>query len=166
VGVVISSSPSISEMTVDRWSVQDVSDAAQGADASTPPTPAQPSAAKADVTAPTSPGSTAPSARTVVASPPPHISEELQFVEAFAEPGAEDGAGAEVHVREPWNAYARMTANAVIARLVEASREEIAAVILYDTRHCSSTDKRDHPAAPPTRKRNARAGEVTSFSAK
>jgi hypothetical protein len=31
---------------------------------------------------------------------------------------------------------------------------------------CSATDKRVQPAAPPTRSRNARAGEVTSFSAK
>src|SRR5689334_19972782 len=34
---------------------------------------------------------------------PAHISEEPELVEEFAEPGAEDGAGAEVHVQEPWD---------------------------------------------------------------
>jgi hypothetical protein len=135
VGVVIASSPSISEMTVDRSSVQDVPDAAWRAEPRTPPTSAQVPAAKVDSTARMSPSPTAPSAPEVVAFAPPHVSEELQFVEAFAEPGAEEGAGAEVHVREPWNGYARMNANAVTARLTGASREEIAAVILYERVH-------------------------------
>ena len=51
-------------------------------------------------------------------------------MESFAEPGAEDGAGAAVHVEEPWKGYGRMTAAEVISRLVEASSEELAAVTL------------------------------------
>ena len=66
---------------------------------------------------------------------PGHVSEELQFVEAFAEPGAEEGAGAAVHVMEPWRGYRQMTANEVIERLADASREELAAVLLYEGGH-------------------------------
>jgi hypothetical protein len=66
---------------------------------------------------------------------PAHVSEEVQFVESFAEPGAEDGAGAAVHVDEPWEGYRHMTANDIIARLPDASREELAVVDLYERVH-------------------------------
>ncbi len=66
---------------------------------------------------------------------PAHVSEGLQFVEAFAERGAEEGAGAAVHVEEPWKGYARMTADQLIARLEHASAEELAAVTLYEGSH-------------------------------
>jgi len=114
--------------------------------ASSPPRPeAAPSAA------PTRPG-VAPAAVPTAASAPPeaaptpearaapgipaaHVSEGLQFVEAFAEPGAEEGAGAEVHVKEPWRGYSQMTANEVIVRLADAGPEELAAVALYEGVH-------------------------------
>jgi hypothetical protein len=67
--------------------------------------------------------------------PPMHVSEGLQFVEAFAEPGAEEGAGAAVHVREPWTGYAQLTADEVIVHLAGASPEELAAVTLYEGAH-------------------------------
>lgn len=66
---------------------------------------------------------------------PAHVSEGLRFVEAFAEPGAEDGAGAAVHVEEPWKGYGRMNAEELIARLADATREELAAVELYEQAH-------------------------------
>jgi hypothetical protein len=66
---------------------------------------------------------------------PTHVSEESELVEAFAEPGAEDGAGAEVHVEEPWPGYERMNAKEVISRLSAASRAELAAVELYERGH-------------------------------
>jgi hypothetical protein len=135
VDVVIASSPSTSETASDRPSAQDATDAARGPEARTPPTRPQAPAAEASSSAPTSLSSPAPATRPPAASPPRRVSEEVQFVEAFAEPGAEEGAGAEVHVREPWNGYARMTANEVIARLAEASREEVAAVMLYERAH-------------------------------
>ena len=66
-------------------------------------------------------------------SPPPaHLSEEPALVEEFAEPGAEDGAGAEVHVSPPWDGYERMNAKQVIARLAGADAAELAAVELYE----------------------------------
>ena len=66
---------------------------------------------------------------------PAHISEQDEFVESFAEPGAEEGAGAAVHIAEPWKAYRQMTADEVIARLDGASSEELAAVTLYERQH-------------------------------
>jgi hypothetical protein len=53
-------------------------------------------------------------------------------VEAFSEPGAEDGAGAQVRIAEPWPGYGKLKARDIIARLPGASREELAAVELYE----------------------------------
>jgi len=64
-----------------------------------------------------------------------HVSAEPQFVEAFAEPGAEEGAGASVRVQEPWKGYGKMTASEIIARLDGATREELADVALYEGLH-------------------------------
>jgi hypothetical protein len=80
----------------------------------------------------------APEAPTVAAAPAPtpaHVSRDARHVEAFADPGAEDGPGASVHIEEPWRGYGRMTANDIIARLTSASREELAAVALYERAH-------------------------------
>jgi hypothetical protein len=63
---------------------------------------------------------------------PTHVSEEPVLVEEFAEPGAEDGAGAQVHVAPPWDAYERMNARAIVARLGGADAAELAAVELYE----------------------------------
>ena len=80
------------------------------------------------------PGATAPS-ESLPDLGRTHVSEDVEFVEAFAEPGAEEGAGAEVHIDEPWTGYAGLTANEIIARLRDASAEELAAVELYEARH-------------------------------
>ena len=66
---------------------------------------------------------------------PVHVSEEPVVVDEFAEPGAEDGAGAEVTITEPWAGYAVMTAQDVIARLADATPAELAAAQLYETAH-------------------------------
>jgi len=63
---------------------------------------------------------------------PRHVSEEPELIEERSEPGAEEGAGAEVRVREPWDGYDRATAKQVVARLGTASRAELAAVQLYE----------------------------------
>jgi hypothetical protein len=68
---------------------------------------------------------------------PVHVSEEVELVQSFADPGAEDGAGAAVHVEEPWERYAQMGAREIIARLAGASREQLAAVELYEGSHRS-----------------------------
>ena len=63
---------------------------------------------------------------------PAHVSEEPTLVRELAEPGAEDGAGAEVHVNPPWDGYERMTAKAIIARITGADAAELAAVELFE----------------------------------
>ncbi|HEY2260773.1 MAG TPA: hypothetical protein VGH45_13715, partial [Solirubrobacteraceae bacterium] len=64
-----------------------------------------------------------------------HVSEEPILVEEVAEPGAEDGAGAEVHVAEPWDGFRQMAADDVIDRISGASAAELAAVELYELSH-------------------------------
>jgi hypothetical protein len=54
------------------------------------------------------------------------------LVEEVAETGAEDGAGAQVTIDEPWDGYRLMNAGAVIDRLGGASAAELAAVELYE----------------------------------
>jgi hypothetical protein len=63
---------------------------------------------------------------------PPHVSSEPELVEEFSEPGAEDGAGAQVRVGEPWPGYRHLKARDVVARLPFATREELAAVELFE----------------------------------
>jgi hypothetical protein len=65
--------------------------------------------------------------------PAAHVSEEAELVREFAEPGAEEGAGADVTVSEPWQGYGRMTAKQVIERLGDATPAELAAVRLYES---------------------------------
>ena len=55
------------------------------------------------------------------------------LVREEAEPGAEDGAGAQIRIAEPWDGYRQMSAKDVIARLADATPAELAAVQLYET---------------------------------
>jgi hypothetical protein len=86
----------------------------------------------------------APAAR--VADPPPavpdelipdHVDEEIVLVAEVAEAGAEDGAGPEIHVEEPWDGYDEMTAPQIRDRLAAADGVLAAAVDLYETTHKS-----------------------------
>ncbi len=72
---------------------------------------------------------------TPFAQEPPHVSEEPTLVEAFSEPGAEDGAGAEIHVEEPWDGYGQMNAKKVINRVNTATPAVLTAVQLYESTH-------------------------------
>jgi hypothetical protein len=67
-----------------------------------------------------------------VPAEPAHIDTDDQLVDEVAEPGAEDGAGAQVRVAEPWAGYRALRAADVIDRLAEASPEELAAIELYE----------------------------------
>jgi hypothetical protein len=104
----------------------DVADAAP----ETPPAP--PPAAEAPAA---EPADTAEPELGVPTAAPAHVSEEPELVASYAEPGAEDGPGASVHVVEPWKGYGHMTADDVVARLAAASREELVAVELYERLH-------------------------------
>jgi hypothetical protein len=68
---------------------------------------------------------------------PTHVSEEPELVSEYAEPGAEQGAGAAITVIEPWTGYEKMNAKDVIDRAGRASQAELAAVRLYESRHRS-----------------------------
>jgi hypothetical protein len=63
------------------------------------------------------------------------IDDQPELVEELADPGAEDGAGATVEIDQPWEGYSKMKADAVIARLREASAAELAMVELYEGAH-------------------------------
>lgn len=63
---------------------------------------------------------------------PDHVDEEPVLVAEAAEEGAEDGAGAELHVEPPWESYDQMTAADIRDRLTAATAAEAAAVELYE----------------------------------
>jgi hypothetical protein len=96
-----------------------------GAPIATPPVAAQSVAAPPIVATP-------PVASPPTATEPAHVSEGRELVEEIAEPGAEDGAGAQVRIAEPWTGYRQMTAADIIDHLASASREELATVELYE----------------------------------
>jgi hypothetical protein len=116
--VVADDEPSVSTELVEEEPGESADSAVQDA----PPR----RAAAADAPAPPEPS---------LRAEPVHVSEEPTVVEEFAEPGAEDGAGAQVTVAEPWDGYKHMNARDVIARLADASPEELAAVELYENLH-------------------------------
>jgi hypothetical protein len=69
------------------------------------------------------------------AAEPAHVSEEPTLVDEVAEPGAEEGAGAEVRIDPPWGGYERLNAKEVVSRLTDSDPAELAAVQLYETSH-------------------------------
>jgi hypothetical protein len=66
---------------------------------------------------------------------PAHADEEETLVQEVAEPGAEEGAGAEIHIAEPWDGYAQLKAPEVIDQLAGRDQAELAAVELYEFAH-------------------------------
>src|SRR3984957_9305424 len=63
------------------------------------------------------------------------VDDEPELVAEVSEPGAEDGAGAEVGIGEPWDGYSTMNAEAVTARIGEASPAELVIIELYEQAH-------------------------------
>jgi hypothetical protein len=70
-----------------------------------------------------------------VAPEPVHVSEEPVLVAEVADQGAEEGAGAEVHVDEPWEGYDRMSAAAIRGRLRMEGAAVAGTVRLYEAAH-------------------------------
>jgi hypothetical protein len=99
-----------------------------------------PAAAEATATPPAEVTATPPAEAPVEPVPaaptpeaePAHVSEEPELVAEAAETGAEDGAGAEVAVDEPWPGYDDMTASDIEDRLITEGPEAAAAVSLYE----------------------------------
>jgi hypothetical protein len=66
---------------------------------------------------------------------PTHIDTEPELVAEVAEAGAEEGAGAEVRVAEPWDGYKRMRVADIRDRVAVAEMAELAVVQLYESSH-------------------------------
>jgi hypothetical protein len=64
---------------------------------------------------------------------PDHVDEEVVLVSETAEEGAEEGAGAELHIDEPWDGYDHMNAHEIGDRLAAGTPELAAAVELYES---------------------------------
>ena len=64
-----------------------------------------------------------------------HVDREAVLVAESADEQAADGAGAEVHVAEPWPGYGEMTAADIIDRLAAADAGMLAVVRLYEGLH-------------------------------
>jgi len=64
---------------------------------------------------------------------PEHLDVEPELVAEFAEPGAEDGAGPEIHVDEPWDGYRKMRVADIRDRVTVADPAELAVVQLYES---------------------------------
>ncbi len=61
--------------------------------------------------------------------------DEAELVEEFADPGAEDGAGASLRVAPPFQGYDELRAPDVIARLPVADIAELGETELYERSH-------------------------------
>jgi hypothetical protein len=60
------------------------------------------------------------------------IDDRPELVAEFAEPGAEDGAGAEVEVDPPWDGYDELSADDVIERIEQLGPAELGVTELYE----------------------------------
>ena len=116
-----------------RRTAEPSSGAAEAAMKAAPPVDEPASAAA------TAPSTVTPPAAEPTAPPPAdeptHVGEEPELVAEAAEAGAEDGAGAEVAVGEPWPGYDEMTAADIEDRLLTEGPETVAAVSLYEASH-------------------------------
>lgn len=108
--------------------------------ATTPPTQAKlasPPAQAAEVVDPPPPVPPAAASGPAVPAVPPtpgakQVDDDPVPVAEFAEPGAADGAGAEVSMDAPWEGYDDLTAAQIKQRLRDADSEVAAAVSLYE----------------------------------
>jgi hypothetical protein len=62
-----------------------------------------------------------------------HLDVEPELVAEFAEPGAEEGAGPEIRVPEPWHGYRRMRVADIRDRVAVADPAELAVIQLYES---------------------------------
>jgi hypothetical protein len=104
--------------------------AAEPAEAPAPP--AAERAAQAPVAEPPAPAPEPPVDLEPAPPEPPHVGEEPELVAEVAERGAEEGAGPEVTLEEPWPGYDSMTAVVICDRLTAENETVVAAVRLYE----------------------------------
>jgi hypothetical protein len=63
---------------------------------------------------------------------PAHVDEEAVLVAESADSGAQEGAGATVHVQEPWHGYRSMRAREIVDHLPAVADEVLSLVLLYE----------------------------------
>lgn len=66
------------------------------------------------------------------AVPEPHIETEDELVASSSDAGAEDGAGAQIGIGEPWVGYRGMHAPEIVDRIALADTAELALVQLFE----------------------------------
>jgi hypothetical protein len=64
-----------------------------------------------------------------------HVDAGAVLVAESAERGAEEGAGAEIHVQPPWPGYGRLRAREVVDRLPAADDAALSVLMLYERDH-------------------------------
>jgi len=64
-----------------------------------------------------------------------HVSAGETLVAEVADPGAEDGAGAQVRIEEPWPDYRRMAAGEIVDRISVEDEAALTVVLLYERAH-------------------------------
>jgi hypothetical protein len=93
-----------------------------------PVAPEPPRSAPSDPPAP-------PSPPVPPAPQPEHVEEEVELVREVADPGAEEGAGAQISIAEPWEGYAELKAADGVDPLAGRDQVELAAIELYELSH-------------------------------
>lgn len=66
---------------------------------------------------------------------PVHVDREAVVVAESSDPGAAEGAGATIHIGEPWSGYGRLKARDITAQLATADAAMLAVVRLYESTH-------------------------------
>lgn len=69
------------------------------------------------------------------ASEPAHVESGETLIAELADPGAEDGAGAELRVEEPWHRYDALSAADIIDRLATQDAAALSVLLLYERAH-------------------------------
>jgi hypothetical protein len=64
-----------------------------------------------------------------------HVDEERALVATQADPGVQDGPGAEARADEPWRGYAAMRAADVVDRLAASDDNAVSVALLYERAH-------------------------------
>jgi hypothetical protein len=82
---------------------------------------------------PPPPQPAAPREEPARAPEPARLEPDEELVAETADPGAEDGAGAELHIEEPWPGYRSLSAPEVIDRLAAQDEAALSVVVLYES---------------------------------
>ena len=101
-----------------------------------PPEPPLADVVRPDPPAPARASEAAPAAAPAAAVPdaePEHVDREAVVVAVSADPGADEGPGAQIHIGEPWAGYRELNVKQVNAQLADASPETLAIVRLYES---------------------------------